>query len=78
MYFTTKSMLTSREFELQTLQYHFDCLIKSGLPLLAALENVAVAKLIPMEWIHDTTQKLSKLVLELMEVENDVEERWVM
>jgi hypothetical protein len=78
MYFTTTSMLTSREFELQRVQNHFDLLIKSGIPLLAALEKVAVAKLIPMEWIHNTAQKLSKLVVELLEAEKDFEGRCVM
>ena len=77
MYFTTTSMLTSREFELHRVQYHFDQLIKNGFPLLAALEEVAVAELIPMEWIYNTAQKLSKLVVELMEAEKDVKEQCV-
>ena len=66
-------MLVSREFELQRVQYHFDLLIKTGIPLLAALEEVAIAEMIPIEWIYITARKLSKLVVELLEAEKDVE-----
>jgi len=77
LYFTATSMLGSREFELQRVQYHFDLLIKTGIPLLSALEEVSVAESIPMEWIHDTARKFSQLVVELLEAEKDVEGRYV-
>jgi hypothetical protein len=68
-------MLASREFELQRVQYQLDSFIRSGFPLLEALEQVAVAEFIPLAWIHDTAQKFSKLIVELLEAEKDVEGR---
>ena len=70
-------MLNSREFEVQRVQFQIDLLIKTGIPLLAALEEVAVAEFILMAWIHDTAQKMSTLVVELLEAETDVQEQCI-
>jgi hypothetical protein len=70
-------MLASREFESQRVQYHLNLLVKTGIPLLTALEEAAVAESIPMGWIHDTAQKLAQLLVELLEAGNDVEGRYV-
>jgi len=47
--------------------------MKTGLPLLATLEEVARAEFIPMEWLRDTAGKFSALLLELLEAEKAVE-----
>jgi hypothetical protein len=56
-------------------QYQLDSFIRNGIPLLEALEQVAIAEFIPLAWIHDTAQKFSKLIVELLEAEKDVEGR---
>ncbi len=77
MYFTATSMLASGNFELQRVRYHQELLIKTGLPLLATLEEVAGAESIPTEWLHDAAGKFSALLLELLEAEKAVEGRCV-
>jgi hypothetical protein len=75
MYFTASAMLMSGNFDLQRVRYHQDSLIKTGLPLLATLEEVAETEFIPIEWLRDTVGKFSALLLELLEAENVVDER---
>jgi len=77
MYFTATSMLTSGTFELQRVRAHQDLLFKTGLPLLATLEEVAEAESIPTDWLHDMAEKFSALLLELLEAEKAVEGRCV-
>ncbi len=76
-YFTTKSMLVSSDFELHRVRFHQDLIIKQSIPSIAALEEVAKDEHIPQEWLYDSAQKFSSLLLELFEAEAHVQGRYV-
>jgi len=70
-------MLASQDFELHRVRYHLDSLIKHGIPHLAALEEVTERQDIPARWLHDSANKFSALLIELLEAEKAVEGKCV-